>query len=211
MRRLAPALLVLTLLAGCAAAPAAVRPAASRAAAGVAARALGDDLRKNVLDGFRQIFKTYDQAPTDDRLGFNEFGHVVVREWFDAHDADGDGFIVFAEWHTPAEAEAQIAAIVAAGRYHVKVADKDADGALSLDEHLARTELEIDATPWLAGTADPDIRANAFKRFATGGKLSVDGATRMIGALLAQGYYVDDGRNVPLAWAVRLPQSTGRR
>lgn len=58
--------------------------------------------------------------------------------------------------------------------------------------------LEIDATPWLAGTPDPVIRETAFARYAPSGKLGPDAATRMIGALLAQGYYVDDGRNVPL-------------
>ena len=210
MQRLTPALLLLTLLAGCTTAPAAVRPAGLRATAGVTARALNDDLRKNVLDGFRQIFKTYDQAPKDGRLDFNEFGRVVARGWFEDHDADGDGFIVFEEWHTPAEAEAQMAAIAAAGKYHVQVADKDGDGSLSLTEHLARISLGIDPTPWLAGVADPDIRANAFKRFAPGGKLAGDAAARMIGALLAQGYYVDDGRNVPLEQAVRQPRFKGR-
>lgn len=194
------ALLALTLLAGCATAPAGVRAPAARMAA-ASARSLDAELRNDVLVGFKQIYKTYDQAPADGQLDFGEFGHVVTWEWFDAHDANGDGFVQFDEWHTPAEADAQVKAILAAGAYHVKAADQDQDGVLTLAEHLARTELEIDPTPWLNGAADPEIRTSAFKRFAPAGKLDAPNAARMVGALLAQGYYLDDGRDEVL----RLP------
>ena len=184
--------LVLTtaLLAGCGAVG---HPAAMVRPASHAAVKADDALAQDVQHGFRQIFVTYDKAPKDDKLSYGEFGHVVTREWFQQHDTNHDGVILFDEWLTPAELASQVADIRQTGQGLVKQADKDGDGLMTLGEYQAVT-FEIDATPWLAGPADGNIKADAFRKFAgTDGRMGAEQAAAMIGDLLAYGYYLDDG------------------
>ena len=192
MTRLLLALSVLLLpLAGCAggAGPQAI----ARQAQPAAALARTTALHKDVVAGMTRIFERYDDAPKDGRASYAEFGRVVTREWFDAHDPDGDGFMRLEDWMTPDEIDYQIAAIQGMATRLLGRADRNADGRLTLAELQADRDLEIDPTPWLAGPADPQVKATAFARFADAqGLLTGDAAALLIGALLAQGYYVSD-------------------
>ncbi|MDB5100105.1 MAG: hypothetical protein JWM80_4526 [Cyanobacteria bacterium RYN_339] len=190
VKRLAVWVLGVTMLAGCgvAAGPASVRPAQRPIVKAT------DVLHQDVVTGFRQIFKTYDVQPKDDKLSFREFGHVVSREWFQQHDTNHDGAILFDEWLTPAELESQVADIQAAGQDLVAKADRDGDHLLTQAEYLAYETFEVDATPWLAGPVDAQIKAHGFQRHANaGGLLGAPAAAEMVGELLALGYYLDDG------------------
>lgn len=192
MRPLLVIALASLLLAGCGAAPLAT---SVRGQAPVL-RANDDTLRQDVVRGFNQIFKTYDDAPRDGRLSFAEFGRVVTRDWFDAHDGNGDGAIVMDEWLTPAELGYQLKAIARSAAYVVEKADRNADRKLSLDEFVGYAEFEVDPTPWLAEPANPNVKADGFKRYAVAGLLDADRAALLFGNMLARGYYLDDGTDL---------------
>jgi hypothetical protein len=181
----------LALLSGCGHSPAAVS-ASSRSLTAPHAKALDGELAQDVTKGFTQIFKTYDVQPKDGRLSYQEFSHVVTREWFDLHDTNHDHFIPLAEWLTSAELSAQVEAIASSGNDLVAHADKDGDHKLSLSEYLAYDNFVVDPTPWLDGPADAQIKPDDFKKFAdAAGQIDGGQAARMVGALLAQGYYLD--------------------
>ncbi len=159
--------------------------------------ARNEALRQDVITGMTRIFERYDDAPRDGRVSFTEFGRVVTREWFEAHDPDGDGFMKLADWMTPEEIAWQIGAIQAMAGRLIARADRDGDARLTAVEWLADQDLEIDPTPWLAGPPDPAVEANAFARHADAtGALSAEAAALMIGALMAEGYYVSDPDSV---------------
>lgn len=191
MKTVAALLLGTLLISGCGHAVTGTAPVR---AAGVSRVADVDGVfQADVTRGFTLIFNAYDQQPKDGKLSFAEFGHVVDREWFTAHDTNHDGFIPLTEWLTPAEMASQVADLKASGPELLKRADKNHDGTLTLPEFLADV-LEVDATPWLAGPADKAIKADAFKRFMEAdGTMSADRISVMLGDLLAQGYYLDDG------------------
>lgn len=153
---------------------------------------LAEELAARVREGFAQIFRTYDRQPADGHLSFLEFGKVVTWEWFDAHDANDDELLVMEEWLTAQELQAQVQGIVATGAALVAKADRNGDGRMSLPEFEAHQAFEIDPTPWLAGPPDPQVRRTFHQRFAAQGLLDGPGAARMVGALLAQGYYLDE-------------------
>lgn len=185
-----PAALACLTLAACA------QPAAGpvlRPAATLTAGAAPEVLRPLVIAGMTRIFERYDDAPRDGQASFAEFGRVVTREWFDAHDPDGDGFMRLADWMTPDEVTWQIGAIRAMAARLVARADRDGDDRLALAEFQADRDLEIDPTPWLAGPADPAVKATAFARHADAtGRVDADAAAVLIGELMAEGYYVSD-------------------
>lgn len=196
-RFLAAAPLLTTLLITACSPPPASPAGGSRPALAPQALARTEALRQDVVTGMTRIFDRYDDAPRDGRVSFAEFGHVVIREWFDAHDPDGDGFMRLADWMTPEEITWQVAAIQGmAGRLLAR-ADRDGDGRLTAAEWQADRDLEIDPTPWLAGAPDPAVKATAFARHAdAAGRLSAEAAASLIGALLAEGYYVSDPDSV---------------
>jgi hypothetical protein len=191
MKQLLICVLGVSLLTGCGASHVAVSPAA-RAQVAAGTRAQDNELSQDVVKGYTQIFKTYDVSPKDGRLSLAEFSHVVTREWFVAHDTNHDHFIPLDEWLTPSELRGQIEAITSAGNDLVAHADKNGDHKLSLAEYLGYDNFEIDPTPWLDGPADAQIKTDDFNRFAdAAGQLEGASAARMIGALLAKGYYLD--------------------
>lgn len=176
----------------------------ARPAAAVAARSVSEALRPHVVTGMTRIFDRYDDAPKDGKASFAEFGRVVTREWFDAHDPDGDGFMRLEDWMTPDEVAWQIGAIRAMAARLVARADRDGDGRLALAEFQADRDLEIEPTPWLAGPADPAVKATAFARHAGAtGRVDADAAALLVGELMAEGYYVSDPGSARRGPAVR--------
>lgn len=182
-------------LVGCAGPARPWAPLVAPKASVVYARSQGmsKQLEPLVTRGFHQIFNTYDRQPKDAQLSFLEFGKVVIWEWFDEHDANDDDLLVMGEWLTPGEMQRQVAGIVFTGQDLVKRADRNADGALNLDEYLAHKAFEVDPTPWLAAPADPQVKRSYFLRNADAqGLLKAEAAAMMAGHLLADGYYLDD-------------------
>ena len=176
-RLLASALLLATgLLAACSPAPALPQAALVPGQAPLA-RARAEVLRQHVVTGMTRIFERYDDGPRDGRVSYQEFGRVVTREWFEAHDPDGDGFMRLADWMTPPEIAWQIGAIQGMAGRLVARADRDGDARLTAAEWQADQDLEIDPTPWLAGPPDPVVKASAFARHAdAAGELSAEAA-----------------------------------
>lgn len=165
-------------------------------------------LRPMVVRGFQQIFTTYDRQPQDAQLSFLEFGKVVTWEWFDEHDVNDDDLLTMGEWLTAGELQRQVQGIVLTGSSLVRKADRNGDGLLSQAEYLAHTAFEVDPTPWLAGPADPQVKASYFQRHANAeGLLGAESGALMVGALLAYGYYLDeaDARKA-LAWPAPPPR-----
>lgn len=158
----------------------------------LAVEALDRELADRVRQGFGQIFRTYDRQPTDDRLSFLEFGKVVTWEWFDERDANDDDLLALDEWLTPQELQRQVQGMKQSGASLVRKADRNGDGGMSLPEFEAHRAFEIDPTPWLAGPPDPQVRQSFHRLFAKDGLVDAVGAARMVGALLAQGYYLDE-------------------
>jgi hypothetical protein len=192
MKRFAAGILALTLLSGCGAGTLSPAPVVKQGAS-ARAKASPEVLKQYVVTGISQIFNTYDRSPRDGRVAFAEFKFVVAKDWFEAHDVDGDGFMVLDEWLTPDEIAYQVKSIVGAGANLVTQADRDQDRQLSLDEYLAYDVFTVEPTPWLNGAPDADVKANRFKRHAgPEARLNADEAASMIGDLLAQGYYLDD-------------------
>lgn len=194
---LAPAVIMASLLLPACSLPPSPLEAGARQAQAPQTLGRNEALRQDVITGMTRIFERYDDAPRDARLSFAEFGRVVTREWFDAHDPDGDGFMKLTDWMTPEEIVWQIGAIQGMAGRLVARADRDGDARLSAAEWQADRDLEIDPTPWLAGAPDPAVKATAFARHAdAAGSLTAEAAALMIGALMAEGYYVSDPDSV---------------